>query len=79
MDWVVQVDAPEDSAMYIHRVGRTARYNAGGRALMLLMDCEEKAVLKELTDVCSFASDVIVFSLAFMAGQRSHHQVDHQQ
>lgn len=25
VDWVVQVDAPEDSAMYIHRVGRTAR------------------------------------------------------
>ncbi len=25
IDWVVQVDAPEDPAMYIHRVGRTAR------------------------------------------------------
>lgn len=23
---MVQVDAPEDPAMYIHRVGRTARY-----------------------------------------------------
>ena len=26
VDWVVQADAPEDNAMYIHRVGRTARY-----------------------------------------------------
>ena len=25
IDWVVQVDAPEDTNMYIHRVGRTAR------------------------------------------------------
>lgn len=49
VDWVVQVDAPEDRAMYIHRVGRTARYNAGGRALLLLMPQEEKVVMEELT------------------------------
>ena len=50
VDWVVQVDAPEDSAMYIHRVGRTARYNAGGRALMFLMPPEESAVATQLQD-----------------------------
>ncbi len=25
VDWVVQVDCPEDVATYVHRVGRTAR------------------------------------------------------
>ena len=49
VDWVVQVDAPEDRAMYIHRVGRTARYTSGGRALLLLMPQEEKVVMDELT------------------------------
>ena len=49
LDWVVQVDAPEDRAMYIHRVGRTARYTSGGRALLLLMPQEEKVVMEELT------------------------------
>ena len=41
VDWVVQADAPEDVDMYIHRVGRTARYNAGGKALLLLTPQEE--------------------------------------
>lgn len=34
--------------MYIHRVGRTARYNAGGRALLLLMPSEEFPVTSAL-------------------------------
>ena len=29
VDWVVQADAPEDVAAYIHRAGRTARYVSG--------------------------------------------------
>jgi hypothetical protein len=29
VDWVVQMDCPEDVACYIHRVGRTARYVSG--------------------------------------------------
>jgi len=41
VDWVVQADAPEDMDMYIHRVGRTARYNAGGRSLLLLLPSEQ--------------------------------------
>lgn len=48
VDWVIQTDAPEDSAMYIHRVGRTARYNANGRALLMLMPQEEEYVVKNL-------------------------------
>lgn len=51
VDWVFQLDAPEDTAMYIHRVGRTARYQSGGRALMALMPTEEKAVVDKLKTV----------------------------
>lgn len=50
VDWVVQADAPEDAAMYIHRVGRTARYNSNGRALLMLMPHEEEPVSKVLKD-----------------------------
>lgn len=50
VDWVIQADAPEDAAMYIHRVGRTARYNANGRALLLVMPQEEQSVIKTLQD-----------------------------
>ncbi len=50
VDWVIQADAPEDAAMYIHRVGRTARYNANGRALLLLMPQEEEKVVRVLRD-----------------------------
>ncbi len=45
VDWVIQVDAPEDVATYVHRVGRTARHTAGGRSLMLVMPTEEKPIL----------------------------------
>ncbi|KAG5219616.1 ATP-dependent RNA helicase [Salix suchowensis] len=37
VDWVIQVDAPEDADTYIHRVGRTARYGSAGKALMFLL------------------------------------------
>lgn len=40
VDWVLQLDCPEDTATYIHRVGRTARYNAAGQALLLLIPSE---------------------------------------
>eukprot|EP00978_Attheya_sp_CCMP212_P041144 scaffold232183_cov55-Attheya_sp.AAC.1 len=40
VDWVVQADAPEDVDMYIHRVGRTARYTRGGKALLMLLPTE---------------------------------------
>ncbi|KAJ7558896.1 hypothetical protein O6H91_04G061000 [Diphasiastrum complanatum] len=41
VDWVVQVDCPEDVASYIHRVGRTARYTAAGRSLLFLVPSEK--------------------------------------
>ncbi|KAJ4726083.1 RNA helicase [Melia azedarach] len=46
VDWVVQVDCPEDVASYIHRVGRTARYNTGGRSVLFLMPSEMKMLEK---------------------------------
>eukprot|EP00977_Amphora_coffeiformis_P004169 scaffold846_cov168-Amphora_coffeaeformis.AAC.26 len=42
VDWVIQVDAPEDRDMYIHRAGRTARYRAGGKALLFLTPQEDQ-------------------------------------
>ncbi|RHY58074.1 hypothetical protein DYB34_006316 [Aphanomyces astaci] len=50
VDWVVQLDAPEDTPNYIHRVGRTARYNKNGRALMLLLASEVTGLLAGLED-----------------------------
>jgi superfamily II DNA or RNA helicase len=48
VDWIVQYDPPDDPKEYIHRVGRTARGEAGkGRALLFLMP-EELAFLKYL-------------------------------
>ena len=40
VDWIVQMDAPDSVGTYIHRVGRTARYRAGGRALMMVLPSE---------------------------------------
>lgn len=44
------MDAPEDKDMYIHRVGRTARYTAGGRSLLCLLPSEYPAMSKLLSD-----------------------------
>ncbi|KAF2138121.1 uncharacterized protein K452DRAFT_95379 [Aplosporella prunicola CBS 121167] len=48
VDWVVQVDCPEDADTYIHRVGRTARYERDGRAVLFLDPSEEEGMLKRL-------------------------------
>ncbi|RDX74538.1 DEAD-box ATP-dependent RNA helicase 32 [Mucuna pruriens] len=40
VDWVVQVDCPENVASYIHRVGRTARYKSGGKSVLFLLPSE---------------------------------------
>ncbi|KAJ6588533.1 P-loop containing nucleoside triphosphate hydrolase protein [Mycena capillaripes] len=44
VDWVLQVDAPEDAETYIHRVGRTARYESKGKALLFMMPSEEEGM-----------------------------------
>ncbi|KAI7223165.1 ATP-dependent RNA helicase [Hortaea werneckii] len=48
VDWVVQVDCPEDADTYIHRVGRTARYERNGRAVLFLDPSEEAGFLGRL-------------------------------
>ncbi|KAH1263710.1 hypothetical protein AAZX31_02G273200 [Glycine max] len=40
VDWVVQVDCPENVASYIHRVGRTARYKSDGKSVLFLLPSE---------------------------------------
>lgn len=49
VDWVIQVDCPEDVDTYIHRVGRTARFESSGRAVLFLDPSEEGGMLRQLT------------------------------
>lgn len=48
VDWVIQVDAPEDADTYVHRVGRTARYTSKGNSLMFVLPSEEKGISTSL-------------------------------
>ncbi|XP_005109281.2 probable ATP-dependent RNA helicase DDX10, partial [Aplysia californica] len=48
VSWVLQVDKPENVDTYIHRVGRTARYEKSGQALMFLLPSEEKHLVENL-------------------------------
>ncbi len=49
IDWVVQVDCPEDVDTYIHRVGRTARYESEGSSLLFLLPSEAPVMTELLT------------------------------
>lgn len=49
VDWVVQLDCPEDVNTYIHRVGRTARYEKDGHALLFVLPSEVE-MIKELKE-----------------------------
>ena len=48
VDWVIQVDCPEDADTYIHRVGRTARFERDGKAVLFLEPSEEEGMLRRL-------------------------------
>lgn len=63
VDWVVQVDAPQDPSQFVHRVGRSARAGRKGASLVFLTEKEEAYIdllsnrhvyLQELSplDVC---------------------------
>merc|ERR1712098_872412 len=48
VDWVVQLDCPEDARVYTHRAGRTARYNSSGESLLVMTPSEEAGMAKQL-------------------------------
>ncbi|KAG0308786.1 ATP-dependent RNA helicase dbp4 [Dissophora globulifera] len=51
VNWVIQLDCPEDPETYIHRVGRTARYEASGQAMLMLCASEEAGMIQGLERV----------------------------
>jgi ATP-dependent RNA helicase DDX10/DBP4 len=48
INWVIQMDCPPDSNTYIHRVGRTARYEKDGQGILVLTPNEEQEMVDEL-------------------------------
>lgn len=50
VDWVIQIDSPEDVDTYVHRVGRTARYQSKGNSLLFVLPSEEKGMLTRLSE-----------------------------
>lgn len=50
VNWVVQLDCPEDADTYIHRAGRTARLQRLGESLLFLLPSEKDAMLQRLQD-----------------------------
>jgi ATP-dependent RNA helicase DDX55/SPB4 len=44
IDWVVQMDAPQDPSQFVHRVGRAARAGRKGASLLFLTEKEEAYV-----------------------------------
>uniref|UniRef100_A0A8R1TLG6 ATP-dependent RNA helicase n=1 Tax=Onchocerca volvulus TaxID=6282 RepID=A0A8R1TLG6_ONCVO len=48
VDLVLQLDCPVDVDDYIHRVGRTARMDASGEAVLVLTPTQEQAMLARL-------------------------------
>ena len=50
VNWVVQLDCPEDANTYIHRAGRTARYEKGGESLLVLLPSEEEEMVRLLEE-----------------------------
>ena len=48
VDWVVQLDCPEDATTYTHRVGRTGRNERRGEGLLVLTETEEQEMVRQL-------------------------------
>eukprot|EP00925_Amoebophrya_sp_RCC4383_P006368 GSA25T00000828001.1 len=48
VDWVVQFDCPDSVDTYVHRVGRTARYQSSGNSLLMLTPTERAGFLERL-------------------------------
>ncbi|XP_022292440.2 putative ATP-dependent RNA helicase DDX10 [Crassostrea virginica] len=50
VNWVIQLDCPENANTYIHRAGRTARYQKGGESLLVLLPSEEEGMIQQLEE-----------------------------
>ncbi|XP_026190316.1 ATP-dependent RNA helicase DBP7 [Cyclospora cayetanensis] len=42
VDWIIQLEPPQQLEEYVHRIGRTARLGKQGRALLFLLDSERE-------------------------------------
>ena len=67
IDWVVQVDAPQDPSQFVHRVGRSARAGRQGSSLLFLTEKEESYIdllsnrqvpLQELSETETCCNDI---------------------
>ncbi|EDV38601.1 uncharacterized protein Dana_GF19542 [Drosophila ananassae] len=50
VNWVVQLDCPEDVSQYIHRAGRSARNKSRGECLLVLTPSEEEHMIGALKE-----------------------------
>ncbi|BFG01993.1 probable ATP-dependent RNA helicase DDX10 [Drosophila madeirensis] len=50
VNWVVQLDCPEDVSQYIHRAGRSARNKTRGECLLVLTPSEEEYMIGALKE-----------------------------
>jgi len=72
---VINYDLPQDSEDYVHRIGRTARAGAGGRAISLACEAyvhslaDVEKYIKQKIPVMPLTTDMIVSSYR----QRSRH------
>ncbi|MES1905326.1 MAG: ATP-dependent RNA helicase [Paramarteilia canceri] len=46
--WVIQLDCPEDVETYVHRAGRTARFDSKGSCLCIFTEEEEQPMTERL-------------------------------
>ena len=46
IDWVIQLDVPENVETYVHRIGRTARHKSAGKSQIFISEYEMKFVEK---------------------------------
>ncbi|KAI5186893.1 ATP-dependent RNA helicase DDX10/DBP4 [Nematocida homosporus] len=68
VDLVVQLDAPESVATYVHRAGRTARNGAKGRVVLAVLE-REKDLLSKLSDRPGFPEAKVYASKRTIAGR----------